>query len=248
MSSWAARAKAHFTKIPSGSTAETDETPLSSVLSVPLNSVYEELQPLSSVLSGRAVAVNGNFARPDSTAERSAWRFHYADRDPLEAHFWPPVTHHEALASEPQAVAAEPVPERTSTHSASSGIEQAELLALVAAVYVDDTDADRQEAINAALADPEGALTCYRLIAAERGIVAGVQKASLPAQQHTGCLTCKHLAKPGLSSGYCGSDRPDLEPAYGINHPLRRLPEDGGANCSSHTIVRWAEHYEGASQ
>lgn len=44
------------------------------------------------------------------------------------------------------------------------------------------------------------------------------------------CKTCRHLASPGFSSGYCAG-RDDLPPAYGINHPLRKLPEDSGVTC-----------------
>lgn len=45
------------------------------------------------------------------------------------------------------------------------------------------------------------------------------------------CALCVHHARPGLSMGYCGG-REDLPPAYGTNHPLRQLPEDGGATCT----------------
>lgn len=48
------------------------------------------------------------------------------------------------------------------------------------------------------------------------------------------CRTCRHLKRPGLSAGYCGG-RGDLPPAYGPGHPLRRLPDDRGATCASHT-------------
>lgn len=44
------------------------------------------------------------------------------------------------------------------------------------------------------------------------------------------CQDCRHFATPGLSPGYCGQ-RADLPPAYGINHPLRRLPNDNGESC-----------------
>jgi len=44
------------------------------------------------------------------------------------------------------------------------------------------------------------------------------------------CVECQHFARPGKSEGYCGG-RDDLPPAYGANHPLRRLPADGGASC-----------------
>lgn len=47
-----------------------------------------------------------------------------------------------------------------------------------------------------------------------------------------GCNVCRHRRRPGLADpGYCSSGRPDLAPAYGRDHPLRRLPEDGGATC-----------------
>lgn len=44
------------------------------------------------------------------------------------------------------------------------------------------------------------------------------------------CRDCKHFASPGKSDGYCGQ-RQDLPPAYGLNHPLRRLPADNGQSC-----------------
>lgn len=44
------------------------------------------------------------------------------------------------------------------------------------------------------------------------------------------CVSCRHLAKPGRSSGHCGG-RTDLPPAYGEGHPLRVLPDDGGVSC-----------------
>ena len=43
------------------------------------------------------------------------------------------------------------------------------LLALVDAIYAGDTDLDRAGATDAALADPEADLACYRAIANERG-------------------------------------------------------------------------------
>lgn len=52
------------------------------------------------------------------------------------------------------------------------------------------------------------------------------------------CLSCEHFKRPGLSDGLCGGDRLDLPPAYGPGHPLRRLPGDGGADCS-----KWVLHW-----
>ena len=53
------------------------------------------------------------------------------------------------------------------------------------------------------------------------------QKPAVPS-----CKTCRHLHRPGLSDGHCGG-RDDLPPAYTPGHPLRRLPDDGGASCTT---------------
>lgn len=50
------------------------------------------------------------------------------------------------------------------------------------------------------------------------------------------CRSCAHFARPGLSDGLCGG-RPDLPPAFGPEHPLRRLPPNHGADCHA-----WALH------
>lgn len=46
------------------------------------------------------------------------------------------------------------------------------------------------------------------------------------------CKTCAHLRRPGLSDGLC-SARDDLPPAFAPGHPLRQLPDDGGASCTA---------------
>jgi hypothetical protein len=150
----------------------------------------------------------------------------------MEVWFAPAADHAEALAAYKDAVAAEPVPERTDTRTATV-IERDELLALVEAVYAGDTDADRAEALDAALADPEGALQCYRAIAAERGIVVVLPVITKPTSitVATGCKSCRHRKRPGRSDpGYC-SGRDDLPAAYGLHHPLRKLPDDQGESC-----------------
>lgn len=58
---------------------------------------------------------------------------------------------------------------------------------------------------------------------------AGVGIEAATVQPHA-CNECKHLARPGRSTGYCGG-RSDLAAAYGETHPLRILPDDGGASC-----------------
>lgn len=50
------------------------------------------------------------------------------------------------------------------------------------------------------------------------------------------CKSCRHLARPGRADGYC-AERADLPHAYGGDHPLHRLPADGGANCP-----KWASN------
>lgn len=45
------------------------------------------------------------------------------------------------------------------------------------------------------------------------------------------CANCRHSRQPGGVARYCGAGRSDLPLAYGKGHPLRQLPEDGGASC-----------------
>jgi hypothetical protein len=155
----------------------------------------------------------------------NAWLFHFADRNDLPVTFAPAVDHAAALAYYPEAVAAEPIPERPLRKATKA--EADEITALVMAIYGNDTDDDRAEALAAALADPDGALLCYRTIAKDRGIAL----AGPVAEPVRACGCCQHFARPGKSEGYC-SVRDDLPLAYGANHPLRRLPADRGASCN----------------
>lgn len=98
----------------------------------------------------------------------NAWLFHFIEREPLTVLFTPAVSHAGALACYPDAVAAEPQaerPQRTATK-----LEAEEITALVQAVFAVDSEVDRNEALAVALADPDGALRCYRGIAQDRGI------------------------------------------------------------------------------
>jgi hypothetical protein len=54
------------------------------------------------------------------------------------------------------------------------------------------------------------------------------------------CRDCKHFAQPGKADGYCGG-RQDLPSAYGVNHPLRRLPADGGTTCHAYSPGDWVK-------
>lgn len=81
---------------------------------------------------------------------------------------------------------------------------------------------------------PEYALKYWPPIVAENkaAILGVLEEDQSNDDQETAqrCQDCVHFSAPGLSDGYCGQ-RDDLPPAYGINHPLRRLPDDCGANC-----------------
>lgn len=98
------------------------------------------------------------------------WMLHFAESDPLEVHCNPAATHPEILQRYPNALAAEPVPERA--RRAPTEAEAADLVALVRAVgeakqWMPD---DVEWAMATALADPDGALVCYRALGVEYGI------------------------------------------------------------------------------
>jgi hypothetical protein len=95
-------------------------------------------------------------------SDEASWLLHFTDRDPQSVSFCPSVTHAEALAHYPEAIAAEPIPERP--RRAATEAEARELRGLIQAVYGSEADADRAEALGAALNDPAGALRCYRAI------------------------------------------------------------------------------------
>jgi hypothetical protein len=116
-------------------------------------------------IEGATAANDPGQKRPVAHAAEAltAWVLHFTDREPMEVWFWPVVSHDEALAAYPDAVAAEPIRQQEPPRS---------------------------------------------------------------------CRTCRHLRRPGLSDGHCGG-RDDLPPAYTAGHPLRRLPDDGGASCTT---------------
>ena len=91
-----------------------------------------------------------------------AWRLHFPDGETLDVSFCPAVTHAEALARYPQAIAAKPIPERT--RRTATEAEALELRGLIEAVYCHKTEADKAEALAEALRDPAAALRCYRAI------------------------------------------------------------------------------------
>lgn len=96
---------------------------------------------------------------------------HFADREPLEVYCNPKASHAAILERYPDALAAEPLPERTRREP--NDAEAKELRALVQAVAEREgwAAAEVEEATALALADPAGALTCYRDIAADLGVI-----------------------------------------------------------------------------
>lgn len=95
-------------------------------------------------------------AKPE-TVTSWRWMMRYPD-EAVEVRFSPEVSRGAALAACPGAIAAEPMPEIPKRKPTEA--EAAELSRLVSLAYPDE--ADRAEALTAALADPDGALICYR--------------------------------------------------------------------------------------
>lgn len=89
------------------------------------------------------------------------WLLHYHDHD-VEVSTTPESTLAEVLRDFPTAISAEPIPDTPKRKATEA--ETKELTALVNLIYASDTEADRAEALAAALADPDDALTCYRAI------------------------------------------------------------------------------------
>ena len=58
-----------------------------------------------------------------------------------------------------------------------------------------------------------------------------VQVTARQQQPAQSCRTCEHARRPGGLTTLCGG-RDDLPHAYTAGHPLRRLPDDGGASCA----------------
>lgn len=83
-------------------------------------------------------------------------------------------------------------------------IESLTLGAVVTAVYQHDSPAVQQEALQAALADPGGALTCYTAMADERG---------LTLTDNDDRRTCRDCASLALS-GVCSVATPALAGWY----------------------------------
>lgn len=161
-----------------------------------LATVQPKSKPSVATVATVAVA-NPKAPQTDNGKPFSHWLFHFADRDELPVTFAPAVDHAAALAYYPDAVAAEPIPDRP--QRVANEVETNEIRALIGIVFANETDVDHSEALAAALADPDGALRCYRSIAEGRGIAIAAT-----GDDRRTCSQCLNLrgracaiAKPG---------------------------------------------------
>lgn len=131
--------------------------------SKPSKGTYEPFEGTGTGHSEKKIIDAEIIAPPAPSESATAWRWllHYPDHD-AELTTTPESTLAEVLRDFPGVIAAEPMPvtpKRDATFS-----ESKELAALVNLIYASDTEADQAEALAAALADPDGALICYRSI------------------------------------------------------------------------------------
>jgi hypothetical protein len=92
----------------------------------------------------------------------SDWFVHVTNHEPFRVSYCPSVDQQQVLDDYPSAAAVEPVAPPTS--KSATPAEADELRGLIEAVYCDETDDDRADALAEALSDPAGALRCYRAI------------------------------------------------------------------------------------
>ena len=142
------------------------------------------------------------------------WRMTFPDLEPVTVTFAPAVTHGEALAAYPLAVAAEPilVPRWAPT--------PAELAAMF------------DECERAGLYGDEDRAALPAMVAADLD-----STRALVRDMHSrirSCWRCEHFRRPGLSGGYC-TGRDDLAHVYGFMHAL---PGDGGMGCETFQVAR----------
>jgi hypothetical protein len=147
-------------------------------------------------------------AKPRSV-QSARWLLHFDGAEPGVIAAAPPVGHAAVLAMYPEAIAAEPM-------SAPLPAELPPAMATMFARCVEGglyMEEERPVLRAMYAADPFGTRAMVATMHARIGR----------------CHRCRHIARPGLSDGYC-TQRTDLPIAYGL---LRVLPSDGGAGCSS---------------
>lgn len=112
-------------------------------------------------------------AKTANAATSWGWSLHFADRDPLEAYCNPDATHAEILERYPESLATEPITVPECTRRPPTEAEAEELRALVQAIGgAEKWTADEIEwATAGVMADPDGALACYRALVVVHGII-----------------------------------------------------------------------------
>lgn len=147
-------------------------------------------QPKAGTVARVATVAVANLteAKTANAATSWTWLLHFSDSDPLEVYCNPDATHAAILKRYPDALAAEPIPARAKRKPPEA--EAAELRVLVQTIgAAEKWTADELERASAgALADPDGALVCYRALAVEHGII-------LPTDDgRSTCNQCANLA------------------------------------------------------
>lgn len=135
-------------------------------------------------------------AANDSSHDRHfRWLIHFPDRDPVEHTFLPELTHAEVMAWHPDAIAAEPMPERYAVTATPE--QETELRALVAAVGAAYafTHEEHAEALDLTLWDVGAALVSYRAMAEEQGI-------TLDHDDRRRCDQCANLSPGGKCAAW----------------------------------------------
>lgn len=94
--------------------------------------------------------------------EHWRWLVHFSDREPVEVYCDPDETHAGILKCYPDALGAEPIPERIKRMPTESETTELTRLVRLCGERYDFTEAEHAEALAIALADPSDALTCFR--------------------------------------------------------------------------------------
>lgn len=158
------------------------------------NPVRYQAEPLLSLVCTPDTSDTPQKINSEVVAKFSGWLIHFNAGPSFMVTYSPGATHAEVLDCYPDAERVEPLPAIRAANRAATKAEVAELRLLVNAIYREDTEEEQIEALDAALADPVGALTSYRAIAVERHIFLDDRRT---------CAQCSNLR-----NGICSVARP----------------------------------------
>lgn len=155
---------------------------------------------------------------------------HVTDREPLELALSPGASQADVLDAAPVALAAEPIESRRrQPDTMLTGDQEGALRAWLAQIGEDEASVIVALLTICKHDDDARAYFLGSTPKRDAGTRCGELVHDVMARS---CARCFHRRRPGLSVGYCGSGRADLLPAYGENHPLRKLPSDRGRDWS----------------